>query len=112
MVPPSEAAGLPADADRSWSARDHVVFVATVALGALLPPAVGFLDGARPWPWLAMAGAAAWYVERSRRTGGVAGVTTPGGKRFLYAAFWFYLTATVMIGGVVVLVGPAATTRE
>jgi hypothetical protein len=111
MANPSDSArGLPVDSDRSWSVRDHAVFVATVVLGAFLPPAVAFLDGGRPWQWVLMAVAATWYVTRSRRTGGVGGVTTPGGKRFLYAAFWFYVTATATIGAIAVFVGPAATT--
>jgi hypothetical protein len=110
MARPSEGRRrIGADADRSWSSRDHAVFVATVALGALLPPAVALGRGADAWPWVALAGAATWFVERSRRAGGVTGVTTPGGKRFLYAAFWFYVTATAMVGAVVLLVGAGAT---
>lgn len=94
----------------SWSTRDHAVFVATVALATLLPPAVYWVRAAASWPWVTAAVVATWFAERSRRAGGVAGVTTPGGKRFLYAVCWFYATAAAMATAVVALFGPTATT--
>jgi hypothetical protein len=40
MVRPSDVSqGTAAECDRSWSRRDHAVFVATVALGPLLSAA-------------------------------------------------------------------------
>lgn len=112
MARPSEGAhAVASGGERSWTTRDHVVYVATVALATLLPPAAYWVRAGVTWSWLGLAVGATWYAERSRRAGGVAGVTTQGGKRFLYAVFWFYVAATAMVAAVVALLGPTATTE-